>query len=85
MIVFGTRTLPTSWSKEANSASRRSRGREPDLVRDLERELDHVAAMDAGVGVVRLDHVSEQERRPPIGVPKLELVIDPDPTLAGEH
>jgi hypothetical protein len=43
MISFGIRTLPTSWSSAANSASLRSR-EETQAVHDRERQLDDVAA-----------------------------------------
>ena len=67
MISAGIRILPTSCSSAANSASRRSRGDEPEPVADRERQLDDVAAVLAGVGVVGLDHVAEQERGAAVG------------------
>ncbi len=56
-------------------------GIEPEPVGDGERQLDDVAAVAPGVGVVRLDHVTEQERRPAVGVRELERVVDPALTL----
>ena len=41
--------------------------------------------MRAGVVVVCLDHVTEQEHGAAIGVAKLELRVDPHPPLAGEE
>ena len=84
MISFGTRTLPTSCSSAANSSVAPLAGAELELVRDAHRELDDVAAVHAGVGVVGLDHVAEQERRAAVGVAQLELVVDPHPALARE-
>ena len=47
-------------------------------------QLDHVTAVHAGVGVVGLDHVAEQEGGAAVGVAELELVVDPNPALARE-
>ena len=44
---------------------------------DLDRELDHVAAVRTRVGVVGLDDVSEQHRRAAIGLRELERLVDP--------
>ena len=41
--------------------------------------------MAAGVRVVGLDHVAEQERRSAVGVAELERVVDPDPALPCEQ
>ena len=84
MIEFGTRTLPTSCSSAANSASRRSRADEPEPVDDAQGQLDHVAAVHARVLVVGLDHVAEQEGGAAVGVAQLELVVDPHAALARE-
>jgi hypothetical protein len=59
--------------------------RETELVDDLQRQLDHVAAVSTRVLVVGLDDVSEQERGPAVGVAQLELVVDPHPPLTREH
>ena len=85
MISFGIRTLPTSWRSAANSMSRRSRAPMPELVRDRERQVDDVAAVRAGVRVVGLDHVAEQEHGAAVGVAQLELGIDPHAALPREH
>ena len=50
-------------------------GVEPEPLADGEDELDHVAAVLAGVGVVRLDHVAEQVRGPLIRVLQLEHLV----------
>ena len=47
-------------------------GVEPEPLGDREDELDDVPAVRAGVGVVRLDHVAEQVRRPLVRVLQLE-------------
>jgi hypothetical protein len=57
---------------------------EPELVRDAQRHVDHVATVHAGVGVVRLDDVAEQEGGAAVGVTQLQLVVDPYAALAGE-
>jgi hypothetical protein len=51
---------------------------------DVERQLDDVAAVRAGVGVVGLDDVPEQQRGAPIGLRQLECVVETPPPLAGE-
>jgi hypothetical protein len=58
---------------------------EPQLVRNAKRQLDDVPAVDAGVGVVGLDHVTEEEGRAAVGVAQLELVIDPHAPLSREY
>ena len=60
-------------------------GVEPELVGDGDGERDDVAAVRAGVGVVGLDDVAEQERRAAVGVAELERVIDTGPPLARER
>ena len=59
-------------------------GVEPELVGDTEAERDDVTAVAAGVGVVRLDDVTQQERRPAIGVRELERVVDASAPLPCE-
>ena len=46
------------------------------MVGDVDGELDDVTAVLAGVGVIRLDHVSEQEGRPSIGGRELEHMTE---------
>ena len=84
MIEFGTRTLPTSCSRAANSASRRSRADSPSRSTTRERQLHDVPAVHARVLVVGLDHVAEQEGGAAVGVAELELVVDPHAALARE-
>ena len=79
MISFGTWILPTSWSSAANSASRRVSASTPSSSRDREHELDDLLAVRAGVRVVGLDHVAEQERGAAVGLSELERVVDPRP------
>jgi hypothetical protein len=57
---------------------------EAELARDREREIDDVAAVGARVGVVRLDDVAEQERRPAVGGAELEDMVDPHLALPCE-
>ena len=59
-------------------------GRQPQLVGDRERQIDDVAAVMARVRIVGLDDLAEQERGSAIGVPHLELVVDPHTPLARE-
>jgi hypothetical protein len=49
------------------------------------RELDDVAAVAAGVLVVELDDVAEQQRRAAVGGAELERLIDPPGALAREQ
>jgi hypothetical protein len=59
-----------------------ARSAEP--LRDRAHEVDHVTAVAARVGVVGLDHVAEQERRPAVRGSELERVVDADLALARE-
>ena len=72
MISPGILILPTSWRRAANSALRRDRCVEADLVADGEHEVDDLAAVGAGVFVVGFDDVAEQERGAPVGGRELE-------------
>ena len=54
-------------------------GVEPHPVADGEHERDDVVAVEAGVGVVGLDHVAEQERRAAVGLRQLLLLVDRSP------
>src|SRR5207249_6689098 len=56
-----------------------------ELVDNRERQLDDVAAVNAGVSVVSLDDVAEQESGPSVRVSELELVVDANAALAREH
>ena len=57
----------------------------PSIVGDPEHERDDVAAVAAGVGVVRLDDVAEEERGAAIGLRELERGLDARLPLAGER
>jgi len=61
-IFAGVLSLPTSWSRAANSASR--------------RELQDVAAVGAGVRVLGFDDVAQQERGSPVGARELERLVE---------
>ena len=84
MISDGMRILPTSCSSATNSASRRSAAPRPSSSADAEHEVDDVAAVAAGVGVVGLDDVAEQERGAAVRVAELERVVDALLPLARE-
>ena len=84
MISLGTAILPTSCSSAPNSRSRSASAARPMPASDLDRELDHVAAVRTGVGVVGLDHVAEQHRRAAIGLRELERLVDPRAALLRE-
>ena len=58
---------------------------EAELVGDAEREFDDAAAVAAGVGVVGLDHVAEQQRRALVRLAQLERLVDAGLALAREH
>ena len=58
--------------------------RQPELVVDLEHEVDDVPAVAARVRVVGLDDVAEQERRSAVRVAELERVVDAALALAAE-
>ena len=58
---------------------------EAELVGDAERELDDAAAVAAGVGVVGLDHVAEQQRRALVRLAQLERLVDARLALVREH
>ena len=85
MISFGTAIFPTSCRSAANSRLRSwaavSRSRSP----TADRQLDDVAAVAAGVLVVELDDVAEQQRGAAVGGAELERLIDPPRALAGEQ
>jgi len=59
--------------------------RDAHLVADRGREVDDVAAVGAGVGVVRLDHVAQQQGGAAVGGRQLEHVRDARRALAREH
>ena len=84
MISFGIATLPTSWSSAPNSAARRVSWSTPMSVGDRDGELDHVLGVLAGVGVVGLDHVAEQQRGAAVGAGQLDRLLDARGALAGE-
>src|SRR5919108_4230478 len=67
---------------ELDAATRRLR--QGEVFRHRDDERDDVAAVTAGVRVVGLDDVSEQERRAAVGMAELERLVDPHLTLAGE-
>ena len=70
---FGTVILPTSWSRAPNSTSRRSRSSMPRCAR--RRSIGRTTtppAVAAGVLVVGLDQLAEQERGAAVGVAELE-------------
>ena len=58
---------------------------EAELVGDAEREFDDAAAVAAGVGVVGLDHVAEQQRRALVRLAQLERLADARLPLVREH
>ena len=60
-------------------------GIEPEPVGDRQDQLHDVAAVAAGVLVVRLEHVAEQERCAAVGAAELQRVLDPHLALAREH
>jgi len=58
---------------------------EAELLGDSDRKRDDIAAVRAGVGIVGLDDVSEQERCSTIGMAELERMVDTRPPLARER
>ena len=55
-----------------------------ELVGDRDGELDHVLGVLAGVGVVGLDHVAQQQRGAAVGAGELDRLLDARRALAGE-
>ena len=84
MISFGIATLPTSCSSAPNSAAQARLVVDAELVGDRDGELDHVLGVLAGVGVVGLDHVAEQQRGAAVGAGQLDRLLDARGALAGE-
>ena len=66
-----------SWRSATNSTLRRELRVDRELVGDGEHESEHVAAVGAGVLVVRLDDVAEQEGGAAVRVRELERLVDP--------
>lgn len=58
---------------------------EAERLRHLHGQRSDVAAVAAGVCVVCLDDVAEQEGRAPVRVAELDGVVDAHAALAGEH
>ena len=54
-------------------------------VGDRHHELTTSLAVEAGVGVVGLDHVAEQKGRAAVGVGELERVVDPHPRSRAKY
>ena len=53
-------------------------------VRHVEHEGHHIAAVTPGVGIVRLDDVSQQHGGPPVRVSELQGMVDANLPLARE-
>ena len=85
MISFGIRILPDVVQQRHELGVAPGARVEPEFVRDRYRQRDDVAAVRAGVAVVRLDHVAEQERGAAVGVAELERVVDACFSLARER
>ena len=58
---------------------------EAELVGDPERQLDDPAAVAAGVGVVGLDHVAEQQGRALVRLAQRQRLVDARLALVREH
>ncbi len=67
MISLGIAILPTSCRSAANSRLRRRSGLSAELVGEVEGEADDALAVLAGVAVVGLDDVAEDERGAAVG------------------
>ena len=84
MIASGMRIFPTSCRRGQLGVLLGARV-EAELGRHADDELDHVAAVAARVGVVRLDDVAEEEGGAAVGVAELERVVDAAVPLAREE
>ena len=76
--------LPDVVQQRDELAVATSFGVEAEPIAHAEHEVDDVAAVAAGVGVVGLDHVAEQKRGAAVRVAQLERVIDAPAPLARE-
>ena len=85
MISLGMAILPTSCRSAANSRLRWRSAAQPEVFGDVEREADDALAVLAGIAVVGLDHVAEDERGAAISARELEHALQALMALMGEH